>query len=1498
MRLFIALWMAIALIPINDLMAQDAGKTPKSAASNLARDQLVAWCIVPFDGKKRGPAARAEMIKRIGMRRVAYDWRQVHVATFEEEILEYKKHGIEYFAFWDTHPEAFRLFAKHKISPQIWKMLSSPKAETQEEKVRLAAEQILPLVKQTRELGSKLGLYNHGGWHGEPENMVAVCQYLRKHHKADHVGIVYNQHHAHSRIDDFGKVVELLKPYLLCLNLNGMAPRGDQIGKKILPLGEGEADLKLLKIIRASGYTGPIGIIGHTQDDVEERLLDNLDGLDWLLPQLDGKPAGEKPKLRTWSQKKVSTSSPSRPGTLLEGRVGFRTPPLTIECRATLSDKRPYNILIASDTKASGAHWEIFSLVNKGTLTAYLPGMTPDHLHSNAMICDGKPHNIAMLYEPDRVRLLVDGKVVAESKMKSKGKPTVPGGLGIGRLVKEGLRCSGPVHWVRINRGIEELAKGGDVPIRTTATLLLWENAEKSKPKKQVSAMDYSPEIVAQYLKEAQESGNAERGVAVFASAKSACLSCHRIGKHGGAVGPELSSIAKQRKPNEIIESVVWPKRHVEQKFRSWKILTDEGGLYTGYIVSRDDNRIVLRDPTKPMAKPVSITVATVDAIQDVGTLMPDNLLAAMTEKQRRDLFRFLLSLGRDASLSTEKLDGMLAHFHTHMPRPVGFDYDRKPLRPEVWTHWEHHVNRDRVYDFYSKQARHFRSQESLPPMLTGYPGLDGGTLGHWGNQDDTTWASDRWNHVVLGTVQSGIFRGGGVTVPRGISVRLANGMAACFNPETLSYDAVWQGDFLKFSDFRHGFLNGVVPKGKLIEEKQPTPEFLKNKPQETKLFRGFYRDGDDVVFAYVADGTEFLDQPGAKDGKFTRTLTPRSALHVPFRAKPSAAIETKIIFGKAKPYAIDTIELPLGNPWNVPLFVGGLDFLPDGSAMVCTMHGDVWHVTGIQYPSEVAKWQRFASGLHHPLGLIVDDDGIFVLGRDQITRLHDLNDDGAADFYERFSSAYQTSPSGHDFICGLQRDQDGNFYTASGNQGIVRISADGKSARVVATGFRNPNGLGILPDGTLTTSCQEGSWTPASMICAAKPLAPGQAKPSFHGMGGPRNGWKLQLPLAYLPRGLDNSSGGQAVVDSDRWGPLTGQLLHFSFGTGAHFLVLRDEVGGVQQGAVVPLPGEFLSGAHRGRFNAKDGQLYVGGMQGWGSYTPKDGCLQRVRYTGDMVQLPVGFRVHENGVLLRFSEVVDHRLVVDTKKHFAQCWNYRYSSAYGSPEFSTKHFGMQGHDTLAIKSAHVTRDGKGLFLELPDLQLTNQLHLLVTSNTGREHELFLTVHRLADPFEDFPGYVAERKSIKQHPIAMDLAMATKSKPNPFRREIKGAREITIRTATNLSFETRSFRAKPGEAIKFTLENPDVVPHNWALLKPGTLRRVGDLANRLISDPDAAIRHYIPDSTDVLFHTDVVLPSSKMTIWFHAPKESGRYPYLCTFPGHWLIMNGEMIVEE
>jgi hypothetical protein len=147
----------------------------------------------------------------------------------------------------------------------------------------------MPLVKRTAELGCRLGLYNHGGWGGQPENLVAVCRRLRDEADADHVGIVYNFHHGHDHIDDFAESLAAMKPWLLCLNLNGMNPGAQP---KILPIGEGKHEADMMKIVRDSGYHGPIGILDHRSNlDAEQSLRQNLDGMVKVLEQLGDREA-------------------------------------------------------------------------------------------------------------------------------------------------------------------------------------------------------------------------------------------------------------------------------------------------------------------------------------------------------------------------------------------------------------------------------------------------------------------------------------------------------------------------------------------------------------------------------------------------------------------------------------------------------------------------------------------------------------------------------------------------------------------------------------------------------------------------------------------------------------------------------------------------------------------------------------------------------------------------------------------------------------------------------------------------------------------------------------------------------------------------------------------------------------------------------------------------------------------------------------------------------
>lgn len=274
------------------------------AKDPFARDNLVAWCVVPFDKKNRTPAERAEMLADLKFTKFAYDWRGQHLPTFDAEVGELKKRKIELTAVWfpaDLGPDAAKLLAvidKHKLKTQLWVTMGDPAGADQAAKVAAAAKTLRPIVDAADALYCKVGLYNHGGWFGEPLNQIAVINALGM----KNVGIVYNQHHGHDHVTHFPGILKLMKPHLLCLNLNGMVKNGDKEGKKILPLGQGDLDEGLLKTIRDSGYVGPVGIIGHTDDDAAERLADNLDGLEWLRKKLDGKDAGPKPKCRTYRE--------------------------------------------------------------------------------------------------------------------------------------------------------------------------------------------------------------------------------------------------------------------------------------------------------------------------------------------------------------------------------------------------------------------------------------------------------------------------------------------------------------------------------------------------------------------------------------------------------------------------------------------------------------------------------------------------------------------------------------------------------------------------------------------------------------------------------------------------------------------------------------------------------------------------------------------------------------------------------------------------------------------------------------------------------------------------------------------------------------------------------------------------------------------------------------------------------------------------------------------
>ncbi len=455
--------------------------------------------------------------------------------------------------------------------------------------------------------------------------------------------------------------------------------------------------------------------------------------------------------------------------------------------------------------------------------------------------------------------------------------------------------------------------------------------------------------------------------------------------------------------------------------------------------------------------------------------------------------------------------------------------------------------------------------------------------------------------------------------------------------------------------------------------------------------------------------------------------------------------LTTESTVGKGKgPYVIDTINPPFDNPWNAILHFGGMDFFSNGDIAVCTMEGDVYLVKGVKHGSDLGKvtWQRIATGMYHPLGLKIVDDKIYLLCRDQLAKLHDLNGDNEIDFYECYNNDVHTGFNSHEFATCLETDPEGNFMFIKGTNGgqtmhdssVLKISKDGSKLERFATGFRWPNGFGMSEDGVITAADQQGTWIPSSRVDIVK-------RGGFYGFMNSHHldpaPTKYDGPLCWIPHKVDNSCGGQVFVPkkNDKWGPFAGYMLHLSYGKCRMFLVLQENVGGTDQAGVVQfdLP-PFASGGMRGRFSPFDGQLWVTGLKGWQTSGARDGCLQRVRYTGKKVYMPSKLNVTKTGVKITFNQPLDREVAVDPDSWHVEQWNYRWTKGYGSPHFSVKEPDKKGQDPVTVNKVELSKDGKVVTLTYteevkPVMQMMIKYSLDAADGELVEGAIYNTIH-------------------------------------------------------------------------------------------------------------------------------------------------------------------------
>ena len=136
-----------------------------------------------------------------------------------------------------------------------------------------------------------------------------------------------------------------------------------------------------------------------------------------------------------------------------------------------------------------------------------------------------------------------------------------------------------------------------------------------------------------------------------------------------------------------------------------------------------------------------------------------------------------------------------------------------------------------------------------------------------------------------------------------------------------------------------------------------------------------------------------------------------------------------------------------------------------------------------------------------------------------------------------------------------------------------------------------------------------------------------------------------------------------------------------------------------------------------------------------------------------------------------------------------------------------------------------------------------------------------------------------------------------KEAPDPFDKLNPTVVQIST-IAERMLFTVMEFKVKAGAPVKLIFDNPDATPHNLLIVKPGSEDKIGEAANERAKLPDAFEKNdFIPKSDQILHATKMLTQNKSETLRFHAPKQAGKYPYICSFPGHYLVMRGVMVVE-
>jgi cytochrome c len=401
---------------------------------------------------------------------------------------------------------------------------------------------------------------------------------------------------------------------------------------------------------------------------------------------------------------------------------------------------------------------------------------------------------------------------------------------------------------------------------------------------------------------------------------------------------------------------------------------------------------------------------------------------------------------------------------------------------------------------------------------------------------------------------------------------------------------------------------------------------------------------------------------------------------------------------------------------------VGGMDFLPDGRLLVCTWDADgaVYVLDGVRSnQNKPVTVKRIAAGLAEPLGLKVVGKRIFVLQKQELTELVDLNGDDVTDEYRAIANGWGVTDNFHEFAFGLAY-KDGHFYanlaTAINPGGsstrpqnpdrgkAIKIAMDG-SYEFMAHGLRTPNGVGLGYHGDVFLTDNQGDWLPASKLLHLTPNAFfGNRAVNPEGTAT----MKEKPPVVWLPQGEIGNSPSTPLALND--GPYRNQMVIGDVTYGGLQRVYVEEVGKQYQGAVFRMTQGLEAGINRIAWGP-DGALYVGGIGStgnWGQNGKERFGLQRLKYNGKPTFEMLAVRVKTNGFEIEFTEPLMAGNGEDASSYFVDQFRYQPTEQYGGPKLD--------ETVLPVKSVTLSPDRKRAFLELDGLKTGHVVHLRLDS--------------------------------------------------------------------------------------------------------------------------------------------------------------------------------------